>query len=277
MVEPDYFAHVYQADARRAEYHLYSRAMSQELAAVADFYASPRGLAAAAILGRAIGAHWPDLHRHDVLGVGYPAPVLGWINPRGADVAQARLARRRFVGALTHHQPQPLATPASGTDRMAGTVCVAEPDHLPFPDLAFDRIVLVHGVEVAASPERLVREAWRLLRDDGRLLVIVANRTGLWAHAENTPFGHGQPYSQAQVDRLLARGMFRPERHSRALFVPPTNWSFLIRSQATWEHAGQFLLPQLAGVVLTEAIKDAYAAVPIMAPAKRRVVLPEAA
>jgi SAM-dependent methyltransferase len=160
---------------------------------------------------------------------------------------------------------------------VAGTVCAAEPDHLPFPDLTFDRIVIVHGVEVAASPERLLREAWRLLRDEGRLLVIAANRTGLWAHAESTPFGHGQPYSQTQIDRLLARGMFRPERHSRALFVPPTNWNFVIRSQAAWERIGRLLMPQLAGVVLTEAIKDAYAAVPTAAVARRRVVLPEAA
>jgi hypothetical protein len=133
--------------------------MSQEFATVADFYASPRGLAAAAILGRAICAHWPDLHRHDLLGLGYPAPVLGRINPRGPDVEPARPARRRLVGALTHQALHPLATPSPAAGMMAGTVCVAEPDHLPFPDLSFDRILLVHGVEVAGSPERLLRES----------------------------------------------------------------------------------------------------------------------
>ncbi len=233
----------------------------------AGFYASPRGEVAAAVIGRAIRLLWPELGGLDVLGVGYPMPFLGWARaPAGSTPA------RRCLAAVTSQHAPPI-----GLGEMAGAACTAEADHLPFPDLAFDRILLVHGVEPAGSPERLLREAWRLLRDDGRLLVVAANRTGLWANAESTPFGQGQPYSQAQVDRLLARAMFRPERHSRALFVPPANWRLLLRTHALWEHAGRALLPQLAGALLTEAVKDAYAAVPIVEPAWRRVILPEAA
>ncbi len=230
----------------------------------AGFYATPRGQVAAAILGRAIRQLWPDLRRLDVLGVGYPVPFLGWAKPEPGG------ACRCLAAVTAQHAPDDTAP-------LQGAVCAAHGEHLPFPDLSFDRILLVHGVEPAGSPERLLREAWRLLRDDGRLLVVAANRTGLWANAEGTPFGQGQPYSQGQVDRLLARAMFRPERHTRALFVPPTNWRVLLRTHQLWEHAGRLLLPQLAGALLTEAVKDAYAAVPIAEPAWRRVVLPEAA
>jgi SAM-dependent methyltransferase len=230
------------------------------------FYATPRGQVAAAILGRAIRQFWPDLRRCDLLGVGYPVPFLSWAKAESPD----GVACRCLAAVTTQHAPEDTAP-------LQGSVCSAHGEHLPFPDLAFDRILLVHGVEPAGSPERLLREAWRLLRDDGRLLVVAANRTGLWAHVDSTPFGQGQPYSQGQVDRLLARAMFRPERHGRALFVPPTNWRVLLRTHAMWEHAGRTLLPQLAGALLTEAVKDAYAAVPIAEPAWRRVVLPEAA
>ncbi len=232
-------------------------------ASAAGFYTTPRGQIAAGILGRAIRGHWPDLRGFDVLGVGYPVPLL--------QLAKAEAAPYRCLAAVTAQHALTDLSP------MQGAVCAAHAEHLPFPDLAFDRILLVHGVEPSGSPERLLREAWRLLRDDGRLLVVAANRTGLWAHAESTPFGQGQPYSQGQVDRLLVRSMFRPERHSRALFVPPANWRFLLRTHALWEHAGRALLPQLAGVLLTEAVKDAYAAVPVLEPAWRRVILPEAA
>ena len=39
----------------------------------------------------------------------------------------------------------------------------------------------------------LLRECWRVLRDDGRLLVVVPNRLGSWALFDHTPFGQGRP------------------------------------------------------------------------------------
>ena len=104
---------------------------------------------------------------------------------------------------------------------------MAEEDALPFPDLCFDRILLVHGLEMAENARRLLRETWRVLKDDGRLLVVAPNRRGLWAHTEHTPFGHGQPYSPGQVSRLLARHMFHVEHRDSALFTPP--WGPFLR------------------------------------------------
>ena len=86
----------------------------------------------------------------------------------------------------------------------ANLSCTAEEDALPFPDLLFDRVLLVHGLEAAENARRLLREVWRVLKDDGRLLVVAPNRRGMWAHVESTPFGHGQPYSPGQLGRLLA-------------------------------------------------------------------------
>ena len=98
--------------------------------------------------------------------------------------------------------------------------CTVEEDTLPFPDLCFDRVLLVHGLEAAENARRMLREVWRVLKDDGRLLVVAPNRVGLWAHAESTPFGHGQPYSPGQVGRLLAASLFRVERRDTALYLP---------------------------------------------------------
>jgi hypothetical protein len=94
---------------------------------------------------------------------------------------------------------------------------------------------------------------------------------------DSTPFGQGHPYSQSQIDRLLASGMFRPERRDRALFTPPTQMRLVLKTSRFWETAGHALAPQLAGVTLTEAVKDVYAAVPAAAVARRRVVVSEAA
>ena len=105
---------------------------------------------------------------------------------------------------------------------MANLSCTSEEDCLPFADLTFDRILLVHGLEMAENARRLLREAWRVLKDDGRLLVVVPNRSGMWAYWDSTPFGHGLPYSTGQLGRLLAGALFRVERRDAALWMPPS-------------------------------------------------------
>jgi SAM-dependent methyltransferase len=220
------------------------------------FYATPRGQAAAAAITQRLSAIWPDLAGMSVLGLGYPAPFLPLWQTR---------AYRCLNATSSQHAPAPRGS------------CSADAMRLPFPDLAFDRILVIHGVEPYGNDERLLRELWRVLKDDGRLLVVAPNRMGLWAHVDSTPFGQGQPYSQGQIDRLLASGMFRPERRDRALFTPPSHMPVILRLARFWEKAGHALIPQLAGVTLTEAVKDVYAAVPADAVVRRRVVLSEAA
>ena len=141
-----------------------------------------------------------------VLGIGYAAPYL-------------RLWREQAARciALTPAQIGAARWPA-GAPNLS---CTAEEDALPFADLTFDRVLLVHGLEAAENARRLLREIWRVLKDDGRLLVVAPNRSGMWAYGESTPFGHGQPYSPGQIGRLLAASLFRVERRDTALYLPP--------------------------------------------------------
>ena len=221
----------------------------------AAFYATPRGVTAATILRERMAAFWPDLTGMSVLGLGYAEPYLTlW-----------RDTAYRCVSA----------SPAARAPVPSGHACLVAEDRLPFPDLSFDRILLIHGVDEAIDVGRLLREVWRVLKDDGRILVAAPNRLGMWAHLESTPFGQGHPYSHQQIARLLAGGMFRAERRDSALFVPPVNIGFLLRSWPIWEQAGHALARDLAGVILMEAIKDAYAAIPAVAVARRQVVMPD--
>jgi SAM-dependent methyltransferase len=220
------------------------------------FYASPRGQTAAASIARRLAAIWPDVTGHALLGIGYPAPFL--------HLWQAQAQRCINATSCQHGPPPP---PAACVNAL----------HLPFPDLSFDRILVIHGVEPSGHDERLLREVWRVLKDDGRILVVAPNRMGMWAHVDSTPFGQGQPYSQGQIDRLLASSMFHPERRETALFTPPTSLRPVLRAAPMWEKLGRTLAPQLAGVTLTEAVKDVYAAMPAGNAVRRRVILSEAA
>ncbi len=228
----------------------------------ADFYATRRGALAGHLLRRRLLRLWPDLAGQSVLGIGYTAPYLKlWREQAGRCIA------------LTPAQVGAARWPTGS----ANLSCTAEEDALPFPDLCFDRIVLVHGLEAAENARRMLREVWRVLKDDGRLLVVAPNRSGLWAHVESTPFGHGMPYSPGQVGRLMADTMFRVERRDTALFVPPARARLLLRGSRLWESTGRRFVPRLAGVTITEAVKDVYAAIPARATPRRRVVLAEAA
>ena len=233
--------------------------MTSQLAS--QFYATPRGVVACSLVRERLKATWPSLDQMSVLGVGYASPYLRiWTG-----------SARRCVVAT----PSQLAAVRWPTVSGNLTCSMAE-DALPFPDLSFDRILLVHGLEAADNARAMLREVWRVLKDDGRILVVAPNRRGVWAHVESTPFGHGQPYSPGQIGRLLAASMFRVERRDTALFVPPLRLRLLLRSAPAWEAGGRWLAPHLAGVTITEAVKDVYAAIPVK-PALRRMVFSQAA
>ncbi len=236
--------------------------MTTEVHGLRRFYASATGQAAARLVRERLSALWPALPGCRVLGLGHASPYLG-------------LWRQEAYACIA-------LTPAEGTTVRFPPVgpsasLVAEEELLPFPDLVFDRVLLVHGLEAADNARRLLREVWRVLRDDGRLMVVAPNRVGLWAHLEATPFGHGHPYSPGQLERMLARHMFRVERREAALFAPPWGLSRLNHTATLLEGLGRTLCPGFAGVTILEAEKDVFAAIPAGAVAvRRRVLAPQA-
>ena len=237
--------------------------MTSELHGLASFYASRGGETAARLVAARLAALWPALPGRSVLGLGWAAPYLGlW-----------RAEAHRCIGLVPAHIPgaQPLAPPETPCATL-----LAEEERLPFPDDSFDRVLLVHGLEAAENARRLLREVWRVLRDDGRVMLVVPNRTGLWAHLDRTPFGHGQPSSRGQIERLLARHLFRAERREAALFVPPYGLGRIGSTAPVLEGAGRVLCPRLAGVFIVEAEKDLFAAVPAGAVRLRRRVVASA-
>jgi len=230
---------------------VYPDIMRDSESATAAFYETPRGAMAAQILCAQIKKFWPDLTGSNVLGLGWTAPYL----PLWHSQAQ------RLIEAIPH-------------DFADGSGCIVAEDRLPFTDLLFDRVLLIHAIEQADDAARLLREVWRVLRDDGRILVITPNRLGFWAHAESTPFGHGQPFSPGQITRLLQRSAFATVRREQALYVPPLK---MRRAAEMFERVGRLLTPQLAGVTVIEAEKDAYAGMPLGAAERRRVIVAQTA
>src|SRR4029078_8341740 len=127
---------------------------------------------------------------------------------------------------------------------------------LPVPDAAFDRVLLVHAVEASHPAGSLLRDVLRVLCAGGRLLVVVPNRRGLWARVDSTPFGQGRPYSKPQIIQLLRDAWFTPVSWGDALYIPPFERGWLLRSAYAWERTSATLSLPFAGVHIVEATKQ---------------------
>lgn len=214
--------------------------MWSDVVELRDFYASPLGETAQAMLQQAIGRSWPTVKRQRVAGFGFATPYL---EPYLAEAASV-------VGLMPAPQGVIHWPPAR-----PNLVCLVEEEVFPLPDLSLDRLLLVHALEHAAQPQTLLREAWRVLDAEGRLLLVLPNRRGLWARFDKTPFGWGRPFSRAQVTHLLNDMLFEKRSADLALFLPPTRRLWLQRTAPAWERLAVRWFPRFGGVLLIEARK----------------------
>jgi SAM-dependent methyltransferase len=230
--------------------------MEPEVRALAAFYDQPLGQVARSAILRRVRGMWPDLRGRRLLGYGFATPYL-----------RAFAEAERAVAAM----PSAMGVTAWPADKCAVTQC--HEDALPFPDVFFDRILIVHGLEGAESLRPLLRQLWRVLAPEGRIVLVAPNRASLWAQVERSPFGHGRPFSRGELHRMLRDALFEPGRWERALYAPPVKSRTLVQNGAGWERIGARLFPGIGGVHVVEATKSLYAGTLVPAGATRRTAL----
>jgi SAM-dependent methyltransferase len=218
--------------------------MRVDVLALQRFYGSNLGRMTNRMVSARLRALWPALEGMDVLGLGFATPFLDLWRPTA----------RRTVAMMPAGQGGehwPAAAP--------GLVALADETRLPFMDSVFDRVLLIHALEEAEAVRPLLREVWRVMAPEGRLCVVAANRLGLWALADHTPFGHGRPYSRGQLSELLRGAMFEPTASARTLHAPPLDWGLIAGLADGVERMGGFVGSPFAGLVMMEAVKRLYA------------------
>lgn len=237
--------------------------MRPDIDELQEFYASRQGQLARRLVHRQVKALWPDLTGLTLLGFGFAAPLLAGLDGVASGVA--------------------LMPPQQGATRWPagepGRTALAREDELPLADGSIDRVLLVHALECCTNVPRLMREIWRVLADGGRLIAVVPNRRGLWSLSDRTPFGYGQPYSAAQLQRTLNEHLFTSCAERTALFLPPTGYRLLDRLAVPVERLGLTFARRFAGVVLIEAEKQIYVGTPAVKPERagnrRYLAMPE--
>jgi SAM-dependent methyltransferase len=219
--------------------------MRRDVLELRQFYATALGRTAREMIRRKVDEAWGDTRGQDLLGLGYATPYLEGRNA----------SARRCVAAMPAAQGVEV-WPAEGLN----LACLTHEAQLPFPNALFDRVLLIHALEESDNPRALLAEAWRVLAPSGRLIIVAANRRGLWSNAEATPFGHGRPYTRGQLEVLVREAELEPVAWTRALYTPPVAW--MSRWAEGFEQIGAWIWPMLSGVVLMEAVKQTFAVKP---------------
>lgn len=205
-----------------------------------EFYSSPLGKATHRLLGVKLLPALDVAPDAALLGLGFATPYLN----EGSRSLAFMLARQGVI-----------AWPKEGLQQSA---LVDELD-LPLPDNSVEVALVIHGLEFSESPIEMLQEVWRVLTPQGRLVLVVPNRRGLWAASDASPFGFGQPFSRGQLWALLKEAQFSFTRMEPALIMPPRAKFAGLKIASNVEKYGKSLLGHLSGVIVVEATKQVYA------------------
>lgn len=209
-----------------------------------EFYARPLGQMAAKSLSSELARLTQVKPGQVVMGMGYALPYLTQMQSASVTRIAFMLARQGVI-----HWPL----------QDASCTALVDEEQLPLLESTVDLALVVHGLEFAEAPQEMLNEVWRVMAPQGRLLLVVPNRRGLWAASETTPFGHGQPFSRGQIGALLKEAKFSPLSWQGAIYSPPFAGKALIAGASALDMVGKRTLPRFSGVTIVEAQKQVYA------------------
>ena len=216
--------------------------MQLDAGELSDFYESAVGRVAQRLIFARIKEVWPHCQGLRVLGYGFAPPYLTSFLGEAERVIACNPARTGVV-----------AWPG---ERQLAVLC--DEDALPFAEAMFDRILVVHGLEGADAVRGLLRQLWRVLAPEGRILLVTPNRASLWAQLESSPFACGRPFHRSELTALLSDTLFEPTTWDRALYLPPFAGRRLASLGNGFERLGRRFCPGVSGVHLVEAAKSLY-------------------
>src|SRR5262245_38551753 len=139
---------------------------TMDVADLREFYASRLGQASRRILAHRLRDRFGSLAGTTVLGLGFATPYLD-PSVDGAERSLVFMMAQRGV----MHWPEGQANAAA----------LVEESELPLLESTVDFALVVHGLELTDQPADMLRELWRVISPQGRLVMVVADRRGLGA------------------------------------------------------------------------------------------------
>lgn len=179
---------------------------------------------------------------------------VGAWGPPGHFLDLARTQRRTLLSA-------------AGPGATRGDIC-AQPSSLSIQADTIDVLLLPHTLELEADPHEVLREAQRVLRPEGCLLVLGFEPLGSWAvrgrlGKEGFPPGIERLLSERRLADWLKLLGFDVDPASRYLFTLPFARAQSGRLRRWADGVGRALGSRLSGAYLLAARKRVHAVTPI--------------
>lgn len=143
-----------------------------------------------------------------------------------------------------------------------GAAVAADPLQLPLESQSVDLLALPHVLEFHANPHEVVREAERVLRPEGHVVISGFNTASLWRLRQLVPFtgDSGAPWDAHFIGLLRLRDWLRVlgfelNGGKFGCYVPPFSRKKWLDRFAFMDQAGARWWPVLGGVYVVRAVK----------------------
>jgi len=137
---------------------------------------------------------------------------------------------------------------------------IADPHALPFAENALDLIVMPHALEFTSDPHLMLREAWRVIRPEGQIVISGFNPFSLFGMRRYfgrgaTPPWNGNFIALYRLKDWLSLLGFDIVGGRFDCYVPPFTQEKWLRRFAFFEKAGDRWWPITGGVYFLRATK----------------------
>jgi SAM-dependent methyltransferase len=143
-----------------------------------------------------------------------------------------------------------------------GAAVAADPLQLPLESQSVDLLALPHVLEFHHNPHEVLREAERVLRPEGHIVISGFNTASLWRLRQLTPFvaKSGMPWDAHFIGLLRLRDWLRVlgfelNGGKFGCYVPPFASKKWLDRFAFMDKAGARWWPVLGGVYVVRAVK----------------------
>lgn len=199
-----------------------------------SFYQTSLGQSIALLISDRLAASCSIHQNQTIAFLGYGLPYTKWFDDKNTRCVHLMPASQgvSIQKAEIKKDSSEENSPAKNGFSSAATVsnmALVDDCRLPIPDCSIDSFVMIHALEHAARPNRVLREIWRVLAPQGQLAIIVPNRASSWIAFETTPFAYGRPWSKNQLNIFLRDHLMTPVSCKSALMLPP----FFVPSMGT--------------------------------------------